>query len=157
MHVNRYLLGGLVSTRQLDVLYRFEKDNERKSAQQLQEAELEYQQNLERLNGVGEYRLEYMKRLNQRSLEGIDSATYTHFHSFIAKLDQAAEQVKIAIEQSKAMMEHRKNLWLKQRQKLQAVEHLLELQMKKAAKKAQRQEQKMFDEIATQQFVRRNL
>ncbi|WP_286265420.1 flagellar export protein FliJ [Thalassotalea atypica] len=144
-----------MSSKQLDVLYRFEKDNERKTALQLQDAELEYQQNLDRLNGVGDYRLEYMKRLNQRSIEGIDSATYNHFLSFIAKLDQAGEQVKIAIEQSKAMMEHRKNLWLKQRQKLQAVEHLREIQMKKEALKAQRQEQKMFDEIATQQFVRR--
>ncbi len=151
------MLRVVMSTKQLDILYRFEKENERKTAQQLQQAELEYQQNLERLNGVGEYRLEYMKRLNQRSIEGIDSATYTHFHSFIAKLDQASEQVKIAIEQSKAMMEHRKNLWLKQRQKLQAVEHLLELQMKKTVKKAQRQEQKMFDEIATQQFIRRTI
>lgn len=144
-----------MSSKQLDVLYRYEMDNERKSAQQLQQAELEYQQNLDRLNGVSEYRLEYMKRLNQRSQVGIDSATYTHFHSFIAKLDQAGEQVKIAIEQSKAMMEHRKNLWLKQRQKLQAVEHLREIQMKKATLKAHRQEQKMFDEIATQQFIRR--
>lgn len=145
-----------MSTKQLDVLYRYEKDKERKSAQQLQQAELEYQQNLVRLNGVGDYRLEYMKRLNERSKAGIDSATYSHFLSFISKLDQAGEQVKIAIEQSKAMMEHRKKLWLKQRQKLQAVEHLLELQMKKATLRAQRQEQKNFDEIATQQFIRQN-
>lgn len=144
-------------SKQLDTLYRYEKDNERKSAQQLQAAELEYQQNLERLNGVSEYRLEYMKRLSKRSSEGIDSATYAHFHSFIAKLDQAGEQVKIAIDQSKAMMDHKKHLWLKQRQKLQAVEHLREIQMKKEAMKAAKIEQKMFDEIATQQFIRQKM
>lgn len=142
---------------QLDILYKFEKDKERNAAQQLQAAKLEYQQNLQRLNGVGEYRLEYMKRLAHRSAVGIDSATYSHFHGFVAKLDHAAEQVKIAIEQSQAMVEHKKMLWLKQRQKVQAVEHLLEVQMKKLAIKAQKQEQKMFDEIATQQFVRRHL
>jgi len=145
-----------MSNKQLDILYRFEKDNERKTAQNLQAAELEYQQNLDRLNGVSDYRLEYMKRLSQRSAAGIDSATYNHFLSFVNKLDQAGEQVKIAIEQSKAMMEHKKNLWLKQRQKLQAVEHLRELQMKKEMAKAQREEQKMFDEIATQQFIRKS-
>lgn len=140
---------------QLEVLYKFEKDKERLAAQQLQAAETEYRQNLERLSSVGDFRLEYMKRLNQRSLEGIDSATYTHFHAFVAKLDHAAEQVKIAIDQSKAMAEHKRTLWLKQRQKVQAVEHLQEIQQKKAQVKAQKLEQKMFDEIATQQFVRR--
>jgi len=140
---------------QLEVLYKFEKDKERLAAQQLQAAETEYRQNLERLSSVGDFRLEYMKRLNQRSIEGIDSATYTHFHAFVAKLDHAAEQVKIAIDQSKAMAEHKRTLWLKQRQKVQAVEHLQEIQQKKAQVKAQKLEQKMFDEIATQQFVRR--
>ena len=140
---------------QLEVLYKFEKDKERLAAQQLQAAETEYRQNLERLSSVGDFRLEYMKRLNQRSLEGIDSATYTHFHAFVAKLDHAAEQVKIAIDQSKAMAEHKRTLWLKQRQKVQAVEHLQAIQQKKAQVKAQKLEQKMFDEIATQQFVRR--
>ena len=146
-----------MANNQLKVLHKVEKDKERNAAQQLQAAELEYQQNLERLQGVGDYRLEYMKRLSDRSAIGIDSATYGHFHKFVAKLDHAAEQVKIAIDQSKAMLEHKRTLWLKQRQKVQAVEHLIELQLKKAEKKALRAEQKMFDEIATQQFVRRHM
>lgn len=144
-----------MSTKQLDILYRFEKEKEVKAAQDLQAAELEYQQNLERMKGVGEYRLEYMRRLSQRSKEGIESSTFNHFHSFVNKLDQAGEQVKIAIDQSKALMEQKKRLWLKQRQKVQAVEHLKEIQMKKLAQQEMRKEQKMFDEIATQQFVRR--
>lgn len=144
-----------MSMKQLDILYRFEKEKEVKAAQELQAAELEYQQNLERLKGVGEYRLEYMRRLNERSKAGMESATFNHFHSFVNKLDQAGEQVKIAITQSKALMEQRKRFWLKQRQKVQAVEHLKEIQMKKLAQQELRKEQKMFDEIATQQFVRR--
>ena len=142
-----------MSTKQLDTLYKFEKDKEVKASQELQAAELDYQQNLDRLKGVGEYRLEYMRRLSERSKSGIDSSTFTHFHAFVKKLDQAGEQVKIAIHQSKAMMEKRKQQWLKQRQKVQAVEHLKEVQMKKIAIAEQRKEQKMFDEIATQQFL----
>ncbi|WP_448213096.1 flagellar export protein FliJ [Colwellia sp. MEBiC06753] len=144
-----------MANNQLDTLYRFEKDKEVKAAQQLQAAELEYQQNLERLKGVGEYRLEYMRRLSERSKTGVDSATFNHFHAFVNKLDQAGEQVKVAINQSKALMEQCKRLWLKQRQKVQAVEHLREIQMKKEAQKELRKEQNMFDEIATQQFIRR--
>ncbi len=143
--------------KQLHTLHKYEQSKEKESAQELQKAEFEYQQNLERLKSVSDYRLEYMKRLNARSLEGIDSATFSHFHAFIAKLDNAAEQVDIAIVQSKAMVEKRKKQWFAQRQKIQAVELLLDKKKKALALIANKQEQKMFDEIATQQFVRRKM
>ena len=143
--------------KQLNTLHKYEQSKEQKSAQELQKAEFEYQQNLERLKSVSDYRLEYMKRLNARSIEGIDSATFSHFHAFIAKLDNAAEQVDIAIVQSKSMVEKRKKQWFAQRQKIQAVELLLENKKKAIALIANKQEQIMFDEIATQQFVRRKM
>ncbi len=141
--------------KQLNTLYKFELDKEQKAAQALQSAELDYQQNQERLKSVSDYRLEYMRRLNQRSLEGIDSATYSHFHAFIAKLDNAAQQVKVAAHQAKALVETRKKQWLEQRKKIQAVELLREKKLAALKLAANKQEQKMFDEIATQQFVRR--
>jgi flagellar FliJ protein len=98
-----------------------------------------------------------MKRLNQRSVNGIDSATYSHFHAFIAKLDNASEQVKVAIRQAKALVAQTKRQWLEQRQKLQAVEHLRDKKRVVLLKKANKQEQQMFDEIATQQFIRRRM
>jgi flagellar protein FliJ len=143
--------------KQLNTLHKFELDKEQKASQALQAAELEYQQNKERLKSVGDYRLEYMKRLNQRSIEGIDSATYSHFHAFIAKLDNAAQQVKIATHQAKALVETRKKQWLEQRRKVQAVELLRDKKLAALQLAADRQEQKMFDEIATQQYVRRRL
>ena len=142
--------------KQLNTLYKFELDKEQKASQALQAAELDHQQNQERLKNVSDYRLEYMRRLNQRSLEGIDSATYSHFHAFIAKLDNAAQQVKIAVHQAKALVETRKKQWLEQRRKIQAVELLRDKKLAILALAANKQEQKMFDEIATQQYVRRN-
>jgi len=143
-----------MSVKQLETLYKFESEKERNTAQKMQIAENEYQDNLLRLQSVAEYRLEYMKRLEQRSRQGFNSATYRHFHAFINKLDNAAEQVKIAITQSKAMMEKCKKEWLMQRQKVQAVEHLIDKKLKIIQKKADKQEQNMFDELATQQFIR---
>lgn len=146
-----------MSLKQLDTLFKYEIDKEKKAAQQLQIAEHDYQDNLMRLQSVGDYRLEYMKRLNQRSLEGIDSATYRHFHAFVAKLDNAAEQVEIAIKQAKSMVEQKKNQWLEQRRKVQAVELLREKKQKVMQMKADKLEQQMFDEIATQQFIRKHI
>ncbi len=145
-----------MAMKQLDTILKFEKDNEQRCADQLKIAENEYQQNISRLQGVAEYRLEYMKRLSQRAEVGLDSATYSHYHAFIAKLDIASKQVEIATQQAKALVEQSKDIWLKQRQKVKAVELLRNKRLQKIAIAADRAEQKMFDEISTQQYIRRS-
>ncbi|NQZ26789.1 MAG: flagellar export protein FliJ [Colwellia sp.] len=144
-----------MAMKQLNTILKFEKDNEQRCADQLKVAENEYQQNITRLQGVADYRLEYMKRLSQRAEQGLDSATYSHYHAFIAKLDTASAQVEIAMNQAKALVVQSKSIWLKQRQKVKAVELLRDKRLQKLAVAADRAEQKMFDEIATQQFLRR--
>ena len=144
-----------MAMKQLNTILKFEKDNEQRCADQLKIAENEYQQNITRLQGVADYRLEYMKRLSQRAEQGLDSATYSHYHAFIAKLDTVTAQVEIAMNQAKALVVQSKSIWLKQRQKVKAVELLRDKRLQKLAVAADRAEQKMFDEIATQQFVRR--
>ena len=143
------------NNKQLETLLKFEQGKEKQAANTLRSAEDDYQQNLIRLQSVAEYRLEYMSRLSQRSANGLDSATYNHYHAFINKLDYASEQVKIAMHQAKALVAQSKQLWLKQRQKVQAVEMLTDKRNLALAKLADRKEQNMFDEIATQQFLRR--
>ena len=143
--------------KQLNTLLKFEQDKTDRCAEQLKLAENECQQNIIRLQGVSDYRLEYMKRLNERAQTGVDSSTYGHYHAFIAKLDQAGKQVEIALHQAQALAEQSKALWLKQRQKVKAVELLRNKRLEKIALAGQKLEQKMFDEIATQQFIRRKL
>ena len=141
--------------KQLETLLKFEHSKEELAANTLRSAENDYQQNLIRLQSVSDYRLEYMKRLSQRSSVGLDSATYNHYHAFIKKLDYASEQVKIAMLQAKALVDQSKSLWLKQKQKVQAVEMLAKKRSIALAKVENKKEQAMFDEIATQQFLRR--
>jgi len=142
--------------KQLDTLLKFEQSKEERAANTLRTAENDYQQNLIRLQSVSDYRLEYMKRLSERSSAGLDGATYNHYHAFINKLDNASEQVKIAMQQAKALAEQSKKLWFEQRQKVQAVEMLAKKRSLALAKIENKKEQSMFDEIATQQFIRRN-
>lgn len=146
-----------MSLNQLNTLYRFEHEKEQKAAKALQQAEFDYQQNLIRIQSVADYRLEYMKRLSERSKIGIDSATYSHYHKFIAKLDLANEQVQIALRQSKSLVEQKKQAWLAQHRKVQAVEILQTKNIERQQIKENKAEQKMYDEISTQQFIRRRL
>jgi len=143
------------NNKQLETLLKFEQSKEEQAANTLRNAENDYQQNLIRLQSVSDYRLEYMSRLSQRSMVGLDSATYNHYHAFISKLDYASEQVKIAMHQAKALVEQSKKLWIKQRRKVQAVEMLTDKRNIAQMKIENKKEQSMFDEIATQQFLRR--
>jgi flagellar FliJ protein len=143
------------NNKQLETLLKFEQSKEELASNTLRNAENDYQDNLIRLQSVADYRLEYMKRLSQRSSMGLDSATYNHYHAFISKLDYASEQVKVAMQQAQALVEQSKQLWLKQRQKVQAVEMLAKKRNLALAIVESKKEQAMFDEIATQQFLRR--
>lgn len=143
------------NNKQLETLLKFEQQKEEQAANILRNAENDYQQNVIRLQSVSDYRLEYMSRLSQRSMLGVDSATYNHYHAFINKLDYASEQVKIAMHQAKSLVEQSKQRWIKQRQKVQAVEMLTDKRKIALMKIESKKEQSMFDEIATQQFLRR--
>ncbi len=146
-----------MSKSQLDVLYRFEQDKEKLAAEALQQAELEYKQNMERYKSVSQFRLEYMKRLDGLSKSGIDSATYNHYHKFIAKLDYANKQVETAINQARASAKQKKTAWFDQRKKLQAVEILQKKAKEREVIKQNRIEQRMYDEISSQQYIRKQL
>lgn len=143
------------NNKQLETLLKFEQRKEEQAANALRNAEHDYQQNIIRLQSVSDYRLEYMSRLSERTALGLDSATYNHYHAFISKLDYASEQVKIAMQQAKALVEQSKQLWIKQRRKVQAVEMLTDKRNIALMKIESKKEQSMFDEIATQQFLRR--
>jgi flagellar FliJ protein len=143
------------TNKQLLTLLKFEQSKVEKAENTLRNAENDYQQNLIRLQSVSDYRLEYMSRLSERTALGLDSATYNHYHAFINKLDNAAEQVRIAMNQAKALAEQSKELWIKQRQKVQAVEMLTDKRNAVLMKIESKKEQSMFDEISTQQFLRR--
>lgn len=140
---------------QLLLLLKFEQEKEQQAANLLRQAEHDLQANFQRRQAVADYRLEYMKRLSERSKTGIDSATFSHYHAFVGNLDHAAEQVQQAIVQAQKLLEQRKIAWFKQRQKVQSVQMLIDKQQHKLAVKQAKQEQKLFDEIATQQFIRR--
>ena len=146
-----------MSHSQLDTLYKFEQDKEAQAAKDLQQAEFECQQNLTRIQSVADFRLEYMKRLSDRSQLGIDSSTFNHYHKFISKLDYANEQVIIALKQAEALVAQKKQAWLAQRQKVQAVEILQAKSLARQQLKENRAEQRMYDEISSQQYIRKKL
>lgn len=141
--------------KQLQVVANWEKDKEQKFAQDFQIAQQHVLQNQEKLKGLEQYRLDYLRLSQQKAMAGLGAQSFNQHQSFIGKLDKACEQQTQMLSQSKQVAEQRKNQWLQQQRKRKAVEMLLAKKKLQRQKRQDRAEQQLLDELATQKFVRK--
>lgn len=140
--------------KQLQRVADWERDKEQVCARDFQIAQQQVQQEEQKLSGLEQYRLEYLRMAHQKASDGMGALHFTQHQSFIAKLDKACEQQMQLLGNARGAAEQRKGLWLQQQRKRKAVEHLIEQKRQLAARKADKQEQQAMDEIALQKFIR---
>ncbi|MDP4528230.1 flagellar export protein FliJ [Alkalimonas delamerensis] len=144
-----------MANKQLELLVKVQLEREEKLQANFVQA-LQYSRQAEqKYQGLADYRTEYIQQSQQQGSSGLQSRQYNQFVNFIAKLDQALEQQARQVSQAQAVMEQRRQQWLAMQKKRKAMEYLLEQQRQQALTKAARAEQQMQDEVAMQQFVRR--
>ncbi|MDF2178289.1 flagellar export protein FliJ [Aliiglaciecola sp. CAU 1673] len=144
-----------MSTKQLEIVAHWEKEKEDKLARDYQLAVQNVNNNQQKLSGLQRYRLDYLRELQQRAMQGVGATTFGQHQAFVEKLDKACAQQTQMLARAKAVAEQRKGLWLKQQQKRKAVEMLIDKKHQEKAQKEAKHEQAMMDEIAIQRFVRR--
>ena len=135
-------------SKQLERLAEFEKEKEQRESRFYQQAQLNVNQHKQKLASLEQYRVDYIKGIQQTGQSGV-TATY-----FVGKLDKACEQQMQVIAQAKMAADQRKQMWLKQQQKVKAVTLLLDKKRLAKEKKEAKAEQAMLDEFATQRFIR---
>ena len=141
---------------QLVRLAEFEREKEQKFAQMFQHAQQNVNQQKQKLTSLEQYRIDYLRGIQQTGAKGVSAKHYQQHLSFVGKLDKACEQQMNVIAQAKMAADQRKQRWLKQQQKVKAVELLLNKKNAVKEAKAARAEQAMMDEFATQRFYRSN-
>jgi flagellar FliJ protein len=141
-------------SKQLERLADFEREKEQKEAQLFQQAQLNVNQQKQKLSSLEQYRVDYIKDIQQTGKSGVTATHYQQHLSFVGKLDKACEQQMHIIARAKMAADQRKQLWLKQQQKVKAVELLLSKKEAVKLAKEARAEQAMMDEFASQRFFR---
>ena len=131
------------------------KEAEETAALELREAHSKVQQCEAQLQALNRYRLEYMQQLKDKASTQVSIVFFQQFHKFIKQIDDAIEQQLHAKAQVKDIHARKQSQWMQQQQKRKAVEQLLDKTAKAVELKAVRQEQKLNDEFAMQQFYRR--
>ncbi|MBQ4831783.1 flagellar export protein FliJ [Pseudoalteromonas sp. MMG010] len=139
----------------LNLLLKLENDKEESLRLGYLQAQQNFQANQQKLQGLNDFRLEYMQQLHIKGQSGLSSAGFSQYHAFIAKIEEAIKQQAATVNTAKQVVGQRKSLWLKQQIKAKAVSMLIEKQKQKALALANKNEQKMLDEFSSNQFYQR--
>lgn len=140
---------------QLQLLVKVQQEREDKLQAQYRAAQQNYQSMQQKYQGLADYRIEYVQQTQSRGQEGMASRQFNQYLNFIGKLDAALTAQQQYVQQAKASAEQRLQQLLAMQKKRKAMEILIDRELAEIQRKADKQEQKMLDEIATQQFFRR--
>lgn len=146
-----------MSDKQLTLVADWERDKEQKCAADFQSAQQHLLLNQQKLDGLQQYRLDYIRQMHSKGSDGVEARHFHQHNQFIGKLDKACEQQTVALQNAQKVAEQRKVLWLQQQRKRKAIEHLIEQKQAERRLKQEKQEQQMLDELALQKFLRQKV
>jgi len=146
----------MAKTDPLITVLKLTKDAEEQASLQLRSAQLELQRRQSQLKALQDYRLDYMKQMEQQQGQQISASYYHQFHQFVRQVDNAIVQQVNTVQEALTQQQHRQRHWQEKQQKRKAVELLLAKKAEAAQLAEQRREQKMVDEFASQQFYRKS-
>jgi len=143
-----------MAIQQLQMVFRLEQEKEDKLAREFQQAQQNLEENKQKMTGIETYRMDYLRQMQQKGNEGVTIDSYGHFQAFVTKLEEAIKQQSTVISTAFQVVTQRKNLWLEQQRKRKAVEMLIDKHHASVRAKADKAEQALLDEVATQRFFR---
>lgn len=144
-----------MALKQLQLVAKIEQDKEDQLMQELQTANKFLLDNQDKLANIYDYRKEYMQELTNRGQGGMDGNAFAQFNAFVNKLDSVVEQQLKVIDTAKQVVEQKRQFLAEQQQKRKAVNMLIEKYVAKEKQIEEKKEQKLLDELSTQNFFRR--
>lgn len=144
-----------MASQQLQTVLRVETDRENKASNALNIAQQHLAGQKQKLSSLQQYRLDYLREIQQSGRQGgVDARNYHQHLQFVGKLDKAIIQQTQMVSQATLVVDQRRRQWLEQQKRRKAVDLLLDKKRTEAVAIANRQEQQMLDEFAAQKFLR---
>ncbi|HDZ55817.1 MAG TPA: flagella biosynthesis chaperone FliJ [Pseudomonas xinjiangensis] len=132
-------------------------EEERKAASKLGECQKQAEDAEARLRDLDFYCSEYQKGWSQRGGMGVGREWLLNYQRFLAQMQVAIEQQKQTVTWHKLSVDKARDLWKKRYQRLEALRMLIDRYRQEARVRADRQEQKLLDELSQRAFdSRRN-
>jgi len=105
-----------------------------------------------RLQMLEQYRDEYAQRLRDATLEGITRLILHNYQDFLARIDEAIEQQRLAVQNSELSTKAGQAQWSDQNKKLKAIDALSTRHDARERYRENKQEQKLLDEFSSRKY-----
>ena len=105
-----------------------------------------------RLQMLEEYRAEYAQRLRDANAQGITRLILRNYQDFLARIDEAIEQQRLAVLSSERSTKAGQVQWSDQNKKLKAIDTLSERHDARERYRENKQEQKLLDEFSSRKY-----
>ncbi|CAM4298486.1 flagellar export protein FliJ [Kerstersia similis] len=112
------------------------------------QAQARYNQARQQLQALYDYCDDYRRNLQQGMGQGMQTATYRNYSSFLDSLDQAIAQQNSLLQSHQQQLTELRQRWLEEKRKLDAYATLAERRSRAADSLTQRREQRAMDEYS---------
>lgn len=105
-----------------------------------------------RLQMLEQYRDEYAQRLREATAQGITRLILRNYQDFLARIDEAIEQQRLAVQSSELSTKAGQTQWSDQNKKLKAIDTLSSRHDARERYRENKQEQKLLDEFSSRKY-----
>ena len=130
-------------------------DEEKKAAGMLGECQKQLDDASLRLRDLEHYSGEYAKGWTQRGAEGVGREWLINYQAFMAQMQAAIEQQRQTLSWHQQSLERARDTWRQRYQRVEALRKLIEGYREEAQARADKQEQKLLDELPQRVFAHR--
>lgn len=109
-----------------------------------------------RLQMLEQYREEYAQRLREAVAQGITRLVMLNYQDFLARIDEAIEQQRIAVQDSERNTKAGQVHWQSQNKQLKAIDTLSQRHDARERYRENKIEQKLQDEFSTRKYGIKN-
>jgi flagellar protein FliJ len=128
-------------------------EEERKAAGKLGEMQQQVVSAEARLRDLEFYCSEYQKGWTQRGGQGVNREWLLNYQRFLAQMQTAIDQQQQTVKWHRLSADKAREQWRQRYQRLEALRALIERYRQEARVKADRQEQKLLDELSQRAFA----
>lgn len=144
------------NVRQLAIVQSLTQRRINDAEQQFRLAQKHLLDNQAKLSAIEQYKVDYLHQVQQQGCRGLSAQALTQHNNFMSKLDMACQQQLQVISQATLVADQRKQQWLQEKQKGQAIDLMVEKRQQQAALIAAKKEQAEFDEISQRLYYKKN-
>lgn len=136
----------------LEMLIEIQDDRVETALAEVADSQQTLNQAKEQLDTLYSFQTEYEQRFREESKVGIQPVHLHNYHAFISKLYIAIEQQTEKIKTLEKKVEEKQQIWLEEKNQLNAYKKLKERQDREKAKIESKREQKLSDEFGAKKY-----